>query len=509
MKLLDCTLRDGGYYTNWDFSDDLLQVYLRAMNESPIDYVEIGYRAKPEPGYQGRFYYCPDYLVNRIASILKKQLVFIIDEKNCLPGDMEALLSGIKDKVAMVRITVAPTKIEEGIALAAAIKKIGIKVAFNLMYISKIANDTTVLAKLSEIPTDVVDVVYLVDSYGGILPDQLKQIIQIVKSGTSIPLGFHGHNNMEMALANTIAALDNGVEYIDATITGMGRGAGNLKTELLLTYLSSKGMQVDFNALSKAVSAFEELRKDYGWGTNLPYMVSGAYSLPQKEVMDWTTKRFYSYNGILQALINKKSGVEDNVKLPVFDDGGDKKCLVIGGGQSILLHQEAILRYLDVAGIDVLVFSSSKHVPVFQNKTLKKIYCIQGKEADRLDATINHQLKGNSILMYAPFPRQMGTQVPQDWIDHAVELPRWQLTPDEQESHLRLALETALLYKPTEIIIAGFDGYNSEPSSIEFEVAKENDLLFKKFRNLGVRVVSITPSRYKNLDQLSIYSLLT
>ena len=141
MKLLDCTFRDGGYYTNWDFSDELLQVYLKAMNESPVDFVEIGYRAKPEPGYLGRFYYCPDYLVHRIAETLEKGLVIIIDEKNTLPGDIPGLLDSISDKLAMVRITVAPSKIDEGIALAKAIKELGIKVAFNLMYISRIVGD--------------------------------------------------------------------------------------------------------------------------------------------------------------------------------------------------------------------------------------------------------------------------------------------------------------------------------------------------------------------------------
>ncbi len=509
MKLLDCTFRDGGYYTNWDFSDELLQVYLKAMNESPVDFVEIGYRAKPEPGYLGRFYYCPDYLVKRISETLKKGLVLIIDEKNTLPGDIPGLLGSIKDKLAMVRITVAPSKIDEGIGLAKAIKELGIKVAFNLMYISKIVGDEAILKKLAALPNDTVDVLYLVDSYGGIIPAQLIQILKTVQAGTSISLGFHGHNNMEMALANTLTAIENGVEYIDATMTGMGRGAGNLKTELLLTYLSSTGLAVDFNALSKAVTAFEELRKGYGWGTNLPYMVSGAYSLPQKEVMDWTTKQFYSYNGILQALINKKSGIEDNVKLPVFDESRSKKCLVIGGGSSVFNHLEGLKKYLQTASIGVLVFSSSKNAGLFESSPVEKLYCIQGKEADRLEDVLHHQPGGDYKLIYPPFPRQMGTQVPAAMKEHAVELARWQLAGEGEESHLRLALETALLYNPTEIIVAGFDGYNSEPSSIEYEVAKENDLLFEKFRKNSVRIVSLTPTRYKNIDQLSLYSIIS
>jgi 4-hydroxy 2-oxovalerate aldolase len=224
--------------------------------------------------------------------------------------------------------------------------------------------------------------------------------------------------------------------------------------------------------------------------------------------MDWTTKQFYSYNGILQALINKKSGIEDNVKLPVFDESRSKKCLVIGGGSSVFNHLEGLKKYLQTASIGVLVFSSSKNAGLFESSPVEKLYCIQGKEADRLEDVLLHQPSGDYKLIYPPFPRQMGTQVPAAMKEHAVELARWQLAGEGEESHLRLALETALLYNPTEIIVAGFDGYNSEPSSIEYEVAKENDLLFEKFRKNSVRIVSLTPTRYKNIDQFSLYSII-
>ena len=107
----------------------------------------------------------------------------------------------------------------------------------------------------------------------------------MVRSKTNVKLGFHGHNNLEMALANTLTAIDEGIDIVDATITGMGRGAGNLKTELLLTVLNAKGvLDFPYNELSKTVDDFTELQSHYEWGTNLPYMVSGANSLPQKQV---------------------------------------------------------------------------------------------------------------------------------------------------------------------------------------------------------------------------------
>src|SRR5699024_715597 len=128
----------------------------------------------------------------------------------------------------------------------------------------------------------VADVLYLVDSYGGSFPHEVKRVAEQLKPRLDCQLGFHGHNNLETALTNTLAALKAGVEYVDGTILGMGRGAGNLKTELLLTVLSKKeGLKVNFNALKKAISAIEPLYNEDPWGPKLPYMISGANSLPQ------------------------------------------------------------------------------------------------------------------------------------------------------------------------------------------------------------------------------------
>lgn len=157
----------------------------------------------------------------------------------------------------------------------------------------------------------IADYFYIVDSYGGVYPQDVTETIQLVRSYISdVPLGFHRHNNMELALINTLTSIKEGCEMVDATITGTGRGGGNVKTELLLTALNAQGrLEVDFNQLSKVVDGFTALQKTYEWGTNLPYMVSGAYSLPQKDVMDWVGKRFYSFNSIIRALQNQARGV--------------------------------------------------------------------------------------------------------------------------------------------------------------------------------------------------------
>ena len=138
----------------------------------------------------------------------------------------------------MIRIAIDPKNMERAIELAKEVKKEGFKVAFNVMYMSNWKADSSFLNTFKRVEI-VIDYFYMVDSYGGVMPEDVKETIQLVKSKTNVPLGFHGHDNLEMGLINTITAIDAGCDIVDATVTGMGRGAGNLKTELLLTYLEN------------------------------------------------------------------------------------------------------------------------------------------------------------------------------------------------------------------------------------------------------------------------------
>ena len=129
----------------------------------------------------------------------------------------------------------------------------------------------------------IVDYFNMVDSYGGVYPEDVKNAYNLVRSRTNAKIGFHGHNNMELSLINTLTAIDLGAEVVDVTFTGMGRGAGNLRTELLLAALNAQGrLEFDFNVLSKTVALFSKIQKKYEWGTSLPYMISGANSQHQK-----------------------------------------------------------------------------------------------------------------------------------------------------------------------------------------------------------------------------------
>ena len=201
-EILDCTLRDGGYYTNWDFDKELVIEYCKSMEELPIDYVEVGYRSVKLEGYLGEYFYCPEYVMKEMKALMpSKKLTIMLDEKNISAEHVGALLEPCIPYISMVRMAVDPNNMERAIVLAKAVKSMGFEVAFNVMYMSKWKEDSGFLDLLVGIE-DSIDYFYMVDSFGGVLPQDVIEIINLVKSKTTVPLGFHGHNNLEMVLIN-------------------------------------------------------------------------------------------------------------------------------------------------------------------------------------------------------------------------------------------------------------------------------------------------------------------
>ncbi len=510
FEILDCTIRDGGYYTDWDFNDDLIERYFKSIEKLPVDILEIGYRSLPEEGYKGKYYYLPDFVIERIVNLnISKEIAVMFNEKSVRPNNLDDLLKGLKPLVSIIRLAVNPKNFERALVLAEKIKGKGFDVAFNLMYMSKYYKDKQFLDKLHH-TNDFVRYLILVDSYGGLLPKQVNELVDVVKTKSNVTLGYHGHNNLELSLANSLVALEAGCKIVDSTIMGMGRGAGNLKTELLLTHLVSQNIvEFDFNALSALVEDFEELQKIYNWGTNLPYMVSGANSLPQKDVMEWVTQRWYSINSIIRALNIQKSGEEDNVKLTIFKpEKSYKNVIIIGGGPSAVEHSNAVNHFIDNLDDVCIVHASAKNGKSYENVSCKQYYCLVGNEGHRLEQVFNNfnTFQGECIL--PPYPRKMGTYIPEKLRSNSFELNNISFTDKYKDAHTTLALQTSIDLKAKSVFLVGYDGYDkSEITSKEQALLSENDYLFNKFK-INIELKSIVQTNY-NLEVESIYKLNT
>lgn len=505
--ILDCTLRDGGYYTNWDFNGSVVDSYIQSMNNLPVDYLELGYRNTPQKEYLGKFGYCPIPVLKHIRENSKKKLAIMLNEKSTLPEDLDFLIKPVIGLVEMIRLAVDPKNLDRAIILAKEVKKMGFEVAFNMMYMSKWKQYDGLLENLGKM-NDVVDIFNMVDSYGGITPDEVREITGLVKANVSCKVGFHGHNNLQLGLINTLTAIECGVDSVDATILGMGRGAGNLNMELLLTYLNKhNGLAVDFNELSDAITAFTPLMEHYHWGTSLPYMISGANSFPQKEVMDWVSNRVYSFNSIVRALDNKIDHKVDNAKYPVLEITKKyDKVLVIGGGNSIIEHCDAIKEFLKVYPRTAIVLSTARHAKSFLDQEQPIFYCLVGNEGHRLTKNVGKaKFKGTCVL--PPYPRTMGTEVPVYAQNDTFELAEIGFVDDYKDSVTTIALQLALNLTDGEIYLVGYDGYpGSVLSEKEVALTTENNTIFNAFAAVkGCKPKSLTPTTYRTMDVESIY----
>lgn len=510
MKILDCTLRDGGYYTNWDFNTQVVDAYISAMNGLPIDYLELGYRYNPMKEYQGKFGYCPLSVLKHIRANSKQKLAVMLNEKSTKPEDLENLVAPLGGMIDMIRLAVDPMNLERAVVLAEGVKEYGFEVAFNVMYMSKWNQYEGLFEKLPRL-NGVVKIVTMVDSYGSVTPKEVKAIFANLKKYLTCQIGFHGHNNLQLGLINTLTAIECGVDIVDATILGMGRGAGNLNIELLLTFLNKHaGLKVNFNVLGDVIQAFNTLFEKYRWGTSLPYMISGANSFPQKEVMDWVSNRIYSFNSIVRALDNRKDKKEDNAKYPVLDVSKKyKQVIIIGGGNSVAEHHDAILEYLLKNPDTAILLSTARHAALFLDCKQPLFYCLVGSEGHRLTANVGKKrYKGTCVL--PPYPRTMGTEVPEYAEESTFELKEISFIGKYKDSVTTIAIQLALNLTDGEVYLVGYDGYpGSVLSEKEVSLTNENNEIFVSYaRTRGSQLKSLTPSIYRTLDVTSIYQLI-
>ena len=504
---LDCTLRDGGYYSNWDFSPKVLINYFKAMDSLPIDFIEIGYRNIKHERYHGEFFYTPINTINKIKKITTKPLVIILNEKDLTIDQIKALIEPCIGKIRMIRLAVDPDNLDQAKLKASVIKSMGFEVALNIMYLSHWINDFKFHKKLKKIE-EFTDYLYLVDSFGAVFPTELKMSIRTIKKLTNVKLGFHGHNNLELAFANTIISIEEGIDIVDATIMGMGRGSGNLKTELLLSIMSKK-RDINFDILSKTLEDFQKLKNHYKWETSLPYMIAGIHGIPQKKIMEWITTKFYNLSSVVKAL-NKNIFSNSSNTFPSFEfKGKADHTIIIGGGLSVLNHLEAIKNFIKHMDDIVLIFSSARHLKYFNEFENKMFICLIGNEDKRFEENKENLYSSNLKIVIPPSPREMGTYVPLGWDNSTMELNEIILTKDKIISHCSISLEIANQIGKGKNYLIGFDGYDSNSfSEKQNSVFIENQKVFDAAQENKINLTSLFPTKYSIKTINSIYSLI-
>ncbi|MFA5159770.1 MAG: aldolase catalytic domain-containing protein [Candidatus Omnitrophota bacterium] len=277
IKVLDCTIRDGGLMNNHDFDDRFVRAIFKAVSEAGIDYMEIGYknskRLFPEDKY-GAWKFCSDEDIQKVTEGIpsKTKISVMVDVDRV---DLDDIKPKKESPVSMIRTACYVKDVDKAIFLANHFADKGYETTVNLMAISKVLE-----VELTECLTQLekeckCNVVYLVDSNGALYQETVEYLIKKAKSIIKTKeIGFHAHNNQQLAFGNTIEAIIHHTNYLDSTIFGMGRAAGNCPTELLLGFL--KNPKFDIRPILDVISReMVPLREKVEWGYVIPYAITG------------------------------------------------------------------------------------------------------------------------------------------------------------------------------------------------------------------------------------------
>ena len=225
VKILDCTIRDGGYETNWEFEDGFVSGLFEFARENNVTYIEIGYRNHIDNEGKGRFYKCNQELLKRFYNqkgdlqlgVMTDAKRFSIEDFACAPEDF----------VDFVRVATRPDKIGKTLEIAEELQSRGYRVFVQLMDISSVDADGYLKLFAWE-NKQILESLYFADSYGKLCPDEVEQYFNKLKILGYEKISFHAHNNNGQALKNTLKAINLGAYSVDVSKNGMGRNGGNL-----------------------------------------------------------------------------------------------------------------------------------------------------------------------------------------------------------------------------------------------------------------------------------------
>jgi 4-hydroxy 2-oxovalerate aldolase len=279
IKVLDCTIRDGGLINDHRFEDGFARAVYEACVAAGVDYVELGYKASKRifaPDGFGGWKYCDEDTIRRIVGDTKAPL------KLCVMADAERtdyhddILPKDNSVLDCVRVAAYINQIPTAVDMIQDAHDKGYETTLNLMAISMV-QDRDLMGALEVLVKSPVDTIYLVDSFGALYSEQIRDLtitfLDAVKD-TGKEIGIHTHNNQQLAYANTVEALIVGANRLDATINGMGRGAGNCPLELLIAFLKNPKFRLR-PVLECIQTHFLPLRDEMEWGYQIPYLLTG------------------------------------------------------------------------------------------------------------------------------------------------------------------------------------------------------------------------------------------
>ena len=308
IKAIDATLRDGGLVNNFFFTDKFVKNLYNANLRAGVDYMEFGYKGDKEMFDVEKFgpcKFCDDDYIRSIVGENNTDLKIAVmaDVGRC--NYKEDIHDRSESPVDLIRVATYLHQIPTAVDMIEDAKKKGYEVSCNIMAISN-AQESDIKVALDILGKSPVDVFYIVDSFGSLYPEQIARIAALYseyadKYGKK--LGIHAHNNQQLAFANTIEAVGDGVDWLDATYGGMGRGAGNCSMELLLGFLKNPKYNVYpvIQFIEEHITALRE--QGVVWGYDIQYLLTGIFNQHPRTAIQFTNDKRTDYSEFYKEII--------------------------------------------------------------------------------------------------------------------------------------------------------------------------------------------------------------
>ncbi len=530
--LLDCTLRDGGYYNAWDFSPALIEEYLLAMKAAQVDVVELGFRFLKNQGFKGPCAFTTDDFLETlvIPPGLKVAVMMngadLCTDIGCI-GALERLFPrpAAETPVELVRFACHFRELPAALPAAGWLSERGYRVGFNVMQIADRSREE--LHELTRMVCDwPVEVLYFADSMGSMTPQDTARIVGWLREGWEGPLGIHTHDNMGLALANTLRAQAEGVSWLDATVTGMGRGPGNARTEeLAIEAEALRGRCANLVPLMALIRRhFGPMKAKHGWGTNPYYYLAGKYGIHPTYIQEMLGDVRYVDEDIIAVIGHLRAEGGKKFSFGTLDGarhfyGGSPRgswrpaetiagrdVLILGTGPGVGAHRPALEAYIRRAHPVVLALNTQSAIDpelISLRIACHPVRLLADAEAH---GSLPQPLITPASMLSDSLRLALGDKELLDF-GLGIEPDRFSFkeTYCVVPSSLVLAYALAVVSsgQAARILLAGFDGYEpGDPRNTEIE------RMFAAFESSEPRpdFMSVTPTRYL-LPKMSIYGL--
>ena len=522
-NLLDCTLRDGGYYNNWQFSKTDIQSYINEVSKIGIQFVEIGFLFLPIDKRKGLTANCDRQFfknfkfpknINFGIMINASDLINFSNKKN--EREKITILKNLEyTNIKFIRIAChfnEVFKIEKYLKVLKKNKNINLFI--NIMQISEI--ETKTIYKICNFSKKYFKCLYIADSLGSLKKKQIKFLIKEFKKNWPYEMGIHAHDNQSIALKNTLFAHRSGLNWLDSTVTGMGRGPGNTKTEELIKFFKDKDHNKN-EAIKKLLNLFLKLKRKYKWGTNEYYRLSGKYKIHPTYIQTMLSDSRYKKRDYMNAIkyLKNKSAKTFNplTLLAAFDiykfkkskfkirnykfrDKSFTQALILGPGKSLKKIKYRLSDKIKSSKLLVICLNNTK---IINDKLIDiRAFCHPIKILSNLNYFKN--CSNNLLAPYSCLKKNLQSSFNKNsLIDFGIQIKN---KTSVHSNYVSLKKPLALVYAVSflisknvkQIYLAGFDGYSlDEPNQDEsFEMIES---LKKKYSSKNFNFYSITKTK--------------